>query len=219
MSKKIIALSIMLLSVLLILFSAETVTARGVLDGKCTLYQTISPFGFDKYFNLLYGEKIQFEWLGIISFFIGISLLFVPNFLLFEQSKIKTVILAIINIIGISILFFFYKSYSYMLMMIVVCILIACDVLVQFIKDIKNKIDMLVVILTSFILVGNCYYLFVHLTKRSLWEMWSIGDNLFNEMEQISRINIFCFALWLIPYGILLIKEIITTYKTSRTVD
>lgn len=41
MSKKIIALLTMLLSVLLIFISVESVTARGVLDGVCVFYQTM----------------------------------------------------------------------------------------------------------------------------------------------------------------------------------
>lgn len=36
MSKKIIALSTMLLSVLLVLVTVETVTGRGLLEGQCT---------------------------------------------------------------------------------------------------------------------------------------------------------------------------------------
>jgi hypothetical protein len=78
MSKKIIALSTMLLSVLLVLVTVETVTGRGLLEGQCTFYQTISPFG--KYFNLSQSDKLPMQWLGIIMFIIGILLLFVPNF-------------------------------------------------------------------------------------------------------------------------------------------
>ena len=83
MSKKTIALSTMLLSVLLVLITVESVTGRGLLEGQCTFYQTISPFG--KYFNLLQSDKLPMQWLGIIMFVIGILLFFAPNYLLFEQ--------------------------------------------------------------------------------------------------------------------------------------
>ena len=122
MSKKIIALSTMLLSVLLVLISAETVTGRGVLKYECASYQTISPFG--KYFNLSNSDKMPFEWLGILTFTFGSLLVFVPNFLLFEQSKKRSVSLVSINIIGMILEFFMFQSYMYMFMLIIWCILL-----------------------------------------------------------------------------------------------
>ena len=38
-------------------------------------------------------------------------------------------------------------------------------------------------------------------------------------LVSISQGTLKFFALWLIPYGILLIKEIVTTHKISRTVN
>lgn len=130
----------MLLSVLLVLISVETVTGRGVLGEQCTFYYTISLFG--KYFNLSNSDRIPFEWLGILVFIIGTLLLFVPNFLLFEQSKKRSITLAIINIVGIVLEFLFFQSYSYMFMLIIWCVLLTCNILIQFIHGIKNKIDM-----------------------------------------------------------------------------
>lgn len=206
MSKKIIALSTMLLSVLLVLITVETVTGRGILEGQCTYFQTISPFG--KYFNLEFGDKITLEWLKLAVFVIGTLLLFVPNFLLFEQSKKRSVTLVIINIIGVVLEFLFFQYYLYMFMLIIWCILLTCNILIQFIQGIKNKVDMFVLIITIFIGTVNCYYLFYHFKRHSLWEMWSASDKLINEMIHISRINMICLALWLILYGILLIREI-----------
>lgn len=206
MSKKVIALSTMLLSVLLVLITVETVTGRGILTAQCTFYETISPFG--KYFNLEFGDKIPFEWLGILIFAVGTLLLFIPNFLLFEQSKKRSITLVIINIIGIVFEFLFYQYYLYMFMLIIWSILLTCNILIQFMQGIKNKVDMSVVIMTIFISVLNCYYLFYHLKKHSLWEKWSASDKLFDEIIHISRINMICLALWFIPYVILLAKEI-----------
>lgn len=219
MSRKIIALSTMLLSVLLILVTVETVTGRGVLEGQCTFYQTISPFG--KYFNLSQNSKLHLQWLGIVTFAIGNLLLFAPNFALFEQSKKRSVILVIINIIGIILEFFLFQSYSYMFMLIILCILLACNILIQFIDDIKSRSDMAVFILTAFIGILNVYYLFHYFIMYKQLDTWYFNDafdRMNQEMIHISRINIICLTLWLIPYGILLIREIITTCKTSRTV-
>lgn len=206
MSKKIIALSTMLLSVLLVLITVETVTGRGILNAQCTFYETISPFG--KYFNLELGDKITLEWLKITIFIVGTLLLFAPNFLLFEQSKKRSITLMILNIIGMVLEFLFSQFYLYMFMLIIWCILLTCNVLIQFIQGIKNKVDMFVLIITIFIGTVNSYYLFYHFKRHSLWEMWSASDKLINEMIHISRINMVCLALWFIPYGILLIREI-----------
>lgn len=206
MSKKIIALSTMLLSVLLVLITVETVTGRGILNAQCTFYETISPFG--KYFNLELGDKITLEWLKITIFIVGTLLLFAPNFLLFEQSKKRSITLMIVNIIGMVLEFLFSQFYLYMFMLIIWCILLTCNILIQFIQGIKNKVDMFVLIITIFIGMVNSYYLYYHFKRHSLWEMWSTSDKLINEMIHISRINMICLALWFIPYGILLVKEI-----------
>lgn len=206
MSKKVIALSTMLLSVLLVLLTVEAVTGRGILEAQCTFYETISPFG--KYFSLELGNKIPLEWLKIAIFWVGTLLLFAPNFLLFEQSKKRSVTLVVINIIGISLEFLFFQYYLYMFMLTIWCLLLTCNILIQFLQSIGNKIDMSVLIMSIFIGVLNCYYLFYHFKQHSLWEMWSTSDKLVTEMIYISRINMVCFALWLIPYGILLVREI-----------
>ena len=207
MQKRVIALSTMLLFVLIIVLSIEAVTARGVLDGMCTFYQTISPFG--KYFYIQNNINSFFESTKVFLFIIGNFLLYIPNFMLFDNSKIRSIILIIINTIGLTIEFILFKSYSHMFMLIILCILITTNIFIQFMFNIKNKINMLVVILTSFILVGNIYYLFAHFMQRSVGEMWEVGDNLINEMLHYSRINIICLTLWFIPYAILLVKECI----------
>lgn len=206
MSKKIIALSAMLLSVLLVLITVETVTGRGILNAQCTFYETISPFG--KYFDLQFGDKIPFEWFGILIFAVGTILLFIPNFLLFEQSKKRSIALVIINVIGMVVEFLFFQLYLYMFMLIIWCILLTCNILIQFIQGIKNKVDMFTLIMTIFIGTLNCYYLYFHFKRFILWEKWSVGDKLINEMIHISRINMLCLALWFIPYGMLLVREI-----------
>ena len=207
MQKRVIALSTMLLFVLIIVLSIEAVTARGVLDGMCTSYQTISPFGI--YFYIQNNINSFFESTKVFLFIIGNFLLYIPNFMLFDNSKIRSIILIIINTIGLTIEFILFKSYSHMFMLIVLCILIAANIFIQFMDNIKNKIKMVVLVLTSFIFVGNIYYLFAHFLQRSLWEIWEAGDNLINKMLHYSRINIICLTLWFIPYTILLVKECI----------
>ena len=66
---------------------------------------------------------------------------------------------------------------------------------------------MFVLILTIFIEVLNFYYLFYHYRRFLLWINWD-GDRLIDEMIYISRINMICLAMWFVPYGILLVREI-----------
>lgn len=170
MSKKIIALLTMLLSVLLVLISVETVTGRGLLEGQCTFYQTISPFG--KYFNLSQSDKLPMQWLGVVMFLIGTLLIFVPNFVLFEQSKKRSITLVIINVIGIILEFIFFQSYSYMFMLIILCILLICNIFIQFFDGVRSRSDMSVLILTALIGVLNIYYLFHHFMMYKQLDTW-----------------------------------------------
>lgn len=144
-------------------------------------------------------------------FVIGILLFFAPNYLLFEQSKKRSIVLVIINIIGIILEFFFFQSYSYMFMLIILCILLVCNIFIQFFDGVKSRSDMSVLILTVLIGVLNVYYLFHHFMMYKQLDTWYFNgafDRMTSEMIHISRINMACLALWLIPYGILLAREI-----------
>ena len=144
-------------------------------------------------------------------FAIGTLLLFVPNFLLFEQSKKKSVALVIINIIGVILEFLFFQSYSYMFMLIILCILLVCNIFIQFFDGIRSRSDMSVLILTALIGALNIYYLFHHFMMYKQLDTWYFNgafDRMTREMIHISRINMVCLALWFIPYGILLVREI-----------
>lgn len=210
MSKKIIALSTMLISVLLILISVETITGIGVLEFNCTYYQTISPFG--KYFNYINKDGINLVWLRIILFVLGLLLSYVPNFMMFGQSKVKSIILVVLNTIGNIMIFLYFKSFQYMFMMIVVCVLLVANLLIQFIIPQRSRIDLFVLFISVFICFANVYCLYRHFwlmdNKWIPWELNNITDYLIKDMILISRINITCFALWFIPYIILLVKEI-----------
>ena len=213
MSRKSIALSTMLLSVLLVLFTIQAVTGRGVIEGQCTFYQTISTCG--KYFSLSQNDQLSLQlflqWTGIVIFAISTLLLFAPNFILFEQQNKRSIMMVFINIIGVVIEFLFFRSYSYMFMLITLCVLLACNILIQFLVGVKKRSDMVVLILTAFIGFLNVYYLFRHFIIYKQIDIWySNGafDRITKELIHISRINMICFAMWLIPYVILLVREI-----------
>lgn len=210
MSKKIIALSIMLLSILFMLISIETITGIGVIKGECTYYQTISPFGI--YFDLSNSDEFHLIWIRIILYVLGLLLLYVPNFMMFELSKVRSIVLAVLNTTGIIMMFLYFKSYQYIFMMIVVCVLLAANLLIQFIVPQRSKVDLFVLLISAFISLANVYYLYRHFwlidNKWIPWELNNVVNPLIKDMILISRINIICFVLWFIPYIILLVKEI-----------
>lgn len=209
MSKKIIALSTMLVAVLLILISVGRVTMRGITNGEVTIHQTIL-ISEKTFYNLIESGKASFV-LATFSFFIGCLLLFVPNFFLFEQSKKRSIALIVINTVGSILTFSFFNFYQYLFMMITVCILFMCNLFIQYIYNYKNKTDILITIIIVFISFINIFYLIYHLLMQEnflIWDLNNAMNTLLKEKVHISRINMACFALWFIPYGILLVKEI-----------
>lgn len=207
MQKRTIALLSMILALLCMVVSIEAATGRGVLEGCSTFYQTISPSG--KYFYLKLNDNLNIlEKFKILIFVIGNLLIFLPQFLLFEQTKIKSISLIFINIIGLVIEFFLFQTYSALLMIFVLCFIIVINIFVQFVNSIKDKTNLLIIVLTSLIFAVNAWYLIAHLSQIYYWQNWEVGEHLISEMMYYSKINISCFSLWFIPYGILLIKEL-----------
>lgn len=207
--KKIIALATTFLSIVLILVSIENITGVGILSGDCTFYQTISPSG--KYFNLTQNSQINFAWIMQIIFAIGIVLLYVPNFLLFEHNKIKSIICGLVNTLGIIGIFVLFKTHQYMFMMIIICVLTVNCIITQNIDDYKNKINLFVLFTSLLLLAINIFYLVKHFNMGSLLENWCLNnayDKAIEEMATISQINFICFALFLLPTTIQAVSEI-----------
>ena len=215
--KKIIAFTITFLSIVLILVSIESITGVGILSGDCTFYQTISPSG--KYFNLTQDSQIGFSLIAQIIFALGVVLLFIPNFLLFEHNKIKSIICGLVNIFGVIGVFVLFKTHQYMLMMIIICVLIVNCIITQNIDDYKNKINLFTLFTSLILLAINIFYLVEHFNMGSLLEEWCL-NNAYNraieEMISISQTNFICFELFLLPITIQILAEI-KTLKTKQS--
>lgn len=217
--KKKIALLTIFLSILLILISIESITGVGVVNGQCTFYQTISPLG--KYFSLTNSDTIPFSWLFQILFTLGLILLYVPNFIFFKSSRLKSMILIVINTLVLMLIFLFYKSSQYMLMMIAINILITINIILQHITNYQDRISLLVFIVTMFIGCINIYYLYYRIKMVTMYEMWYLNgayEKMTEEMTKISQTNIICFIMWFIPLGILTIQELIFNHKEEQNI-
>lgn len=207
--KKIIAFATTFLSIVLILVSTESITGVGILSGDCTFYQTISPSG--KYFYLTQNSKIEFAWIMQIIFVLGIVLLYVPNFLLFELNKVKSIICGLVNTFGIIGIFVLFKTHQYMFMMIIICVLIANCIITQNIDDYKNKINLFTLFTTLLFLAINIFYLIEHFNMSYLLEERCLNNaygKAIKEMIFISQINFICFTLFLLPTTVQTVAEI-----------
>lgn len=199
---------ILLLSVFLIFLSIENITGIGLQKGECSFYQTISPFG--KYFHLTVNDKIPFIWISVVLFTSGLLLLYIPNFLLFERSKIKSTTLIVINTVGLISVFILCKSYQYLFMMITVCLLLTANILLQHIEKYKTKFNLFLFIVVSMISFTNIYFLFYHYKMIDMFNIWYFNgsyDRMVEEMMKISKLNVLCFASWFIPCIILIISK------------
>lgn len=208
--KRKISIASILISISMILLSIEKVTMVGLLEGRCTFYQTISTSG--KAYNLVLNSSIKNNSVFIVMFFIAIALLFVPCFTLFKQSKIRSIICIVINTVGTILTFIFFSNLQYMYMLIVICLLITSNILVRLVEKYKEGFDWFVLVVSILIGFVNIYYLVSHLHMERIWVNWYLNGNLdavVEDMISISRVNMICFCLWIIPCAILFCKEFI----------
>jgi len=212
--KRNISISSILISIVLFLFSIEKITMVGLLEGRCTMYQTISTSG--EAFNLV-ANKISTNATGyIIMFFVAIALLFVPCFVLFNQSKVRNTLCIVISTIGTICTFVFFNSCHFMYLMIVICLMILSNILICLIGSYKSGFAWFISVISVLIGFVNIYYLISHL---QMWQFWDNGilngnlDAVVEEMVGISRVNMICFCLWLIPCVILFCRDFITKRK------
>lgn len=213
--KRNISVASILGAIVLIFLSLERVTTVGLYEGKCTIYQTVSSSG--KIYELVSnGIKIN-NVLFVILFFVGISLLFVPGFILFNQSRGRSIASIVLNVIGTIFIFILFNSCQYMYMLILVSLLITSNIFIRMIESYKSGFDWFIAVVTALICFVNVYYLLSHLR---MWQFWDSGisngnlDNVIEEMISISKINMFCFGLWIIPCIILFCKDFICKKKS-----
>lgn len=211
MNKRKIAIIITVLSWFLILLSTESITAVGVVDARCTYFQTISPFG--KYFDLTIVDlqnMIIISWIFKVLFTIGLLLLYVPCFLFFFTHKMKSISLVVINTIGIIISFLLFLSYNYMLMLTTVNVLLLLHITVQYIDTIKEKFSILIFLSSTLVTFFNIFFLYQHLNQTEMFSKLDVNESyeiLIKEMTSISKINMICFILWVIPILLLIMQN------------
>lgn len=128
-----------------------------------------------------------------------------------KTNKIKGIINIVISLIPA---IFVLVTHDYIWFMILMNIYLILYLFIYFTT--KSKLHIAVNVVVIIIGILNLIQAIIHLNLE--FDISNITG--FEEsLIMISQNTLKIFALWLIPYGILLIKEIVTTYKTSMAVD
>ncbi len=178
-----------------------------------------------KYFTWSYEElevieSTSFTWLFRSLFVVGMLLIYVSNFFLDFESKVKRIVLIIVNTVGMGVMVLLFSMHEYMFMLIVVNVLLFLNVLLQYIKNYRCKSELPTLISSALVTIMNIFFLFLHWIKKyefiELMDPWHDKDILVEKMVSISRINMICFILWGIPL-IMLVLQCHKAHKKLHT--
>lgn len=145
-------------------------------------------------------------------FYVALILVVLSSIIKFTKtSKVKSIINIVISIAPA---IFVLITHDYIWFMILMNIYLILYLLIDFTT--KSKLHIAVNVVVIIIGILNLIQVVKHLNLE--FDMSNITG--FEEsLIVISQNTLKVFALWLIPYGILLIKEIVTMYKTSKTIN
>lgn len=145
-------------------------------------------------------------------FYVALILVVLSSVIKYTKTrKIKSIINIVISLIPA---IFVLITHDYIWFMILMNIYLILYIFIDF--TIKSKVHIAVNVVVIIIGILNLIQAIKHLNLE--FDISNITG--FEEsLIVISQNTLKVFALWLIPYGILLIKEIVTTYKTSMGVN
>lgn len=181
------------------------------LNGKIPLNDTIINSA-----NIIHGiiyDNINYlPYKQIPLFYIGLSLIILSRIICFEKSnKFKELIGVVLSIAAV---LFVIITHNYILFLMLINMYLIIYLLIDF--TLKSKVIVAGNIIGIIIIVLNLIQLVQHLQLA----FDPIDIQLFQvELVKLSNITLKIFALWIMPYTILLINDIIIFYKSSRTVE
>lgn len=166
----------------------------------------------DIMYGLKYGDIRSLPYKLVPFFYIALILIVLSSVIKFTKTnKEKSIINIIMSLVPAV---FVFVTHNYIWFLILINIYLLSFICIDF--NIKNKVDIVINIITIIINILN----FIQIIKHLNLEFAPSNVIVFEESLIIMSVNTLkIFSLWLIPYTILLIKEIVTTYKTSRTVN
>lgn len=181
------------------------------LMGKIPLQDAIINSA-DVIHGIIYGNINYLPHKQIYLFYTGLLLIIISRIICFEKSnKFKELIDVALSIATVS---FVIITHNYLLFLMLINMYLIIHLMMDF--TLKNKIIIVGNIIGIIITVLNIIQLVQHLQLT----FDPIDIQIFQvELVKLSNITLKVFALWLIPYTILMINDIIIFRKSSRTVE
>lgn len=209
--KSIVAKASVVLSIIFIVISICGISSVNCLNGMIPINGTIIN-SKDIMYGLKYGDIRSLPYKLVPLFYIALILIVLSSVIKFTKTnKEKSIINIIMSLVPAV---FVFVTHNYIWFLILINIYLLSFICIDF--NIKNKVDIVINIITIIINILN----FIQIIKHLNLEFAPSNVIVFEESLIIMSVNTLkIFSLWLIPYTILLIKEIVTTYKTSRTVN
>lgn len=219
--KKINPIAINAISILLIIITIGSVTSRGIIEGYSTFYETISPFNVTYNFSInMYqsGKRISLLSFNML-FFIAIVLFIISDFFIYKKSKVKSTILIIFNMFGFTLSLIMFLTGHYIFMTIIVVTMILLQIALQ--SNNENK-SFLAIILTFTVCIWilNIFFLLKHLSIAMYFSQSAVDmtESRINELISISKINMICLILFLIPCGINIVNTLLSKPHQTKTI-
>lgn len=209
--KSIVAKVSVILSIIFIVISICGISSMNCLKGMFPMQKAIIN-SEDIMYGLNYGDIRSLPYNKIPFFYVALILVVLSSVIKYTKtSKVKSIINIVISIVPA---IFVLITHDYIWFMILMNIYLILYLLIDFTT--KSKVHIAVNVVVIIIGILNLIQVVKHLNLE--FDPSNITG--FKEsLIVISQNTLKVFALWLIPYGILLIKEIITTYKTSKTIN
>lgn len=149
--------------------------------------------------NLLSYKLIPFFYIALILIFLSSILNFTKNQ---KRKSIATIVISCIPVIYVI------MAHDYILFLILFNIYLFLHIIIN--NGHKNKFNFGVMTISAIICLINIIELVMHLTLDfNVHEFDKFQKVLIN----ISRTNLICFVLWMIPYAVLMIREILIQNK------
>jgi len=206
--EKIVSKAMLILSVIFFVISICGISSVDCLKGFIPIQEAIID-NFDVLYSILYGNIRALPYKQIPLFYIAIVLILVSSIVNFSKSnKIKNSIIVILSFIP-SIFVLITHNYIWFLILLNLFMIL----FVLFDLTMKNKVNVCLSIIAVIITILNVIQLIRHLNL----EFDSSNIKYFEEnLIYLSGITLKFLLLWIIPFSILLINDIVTTLKRHK---
>lgn len=214
--KKITASVLQCLSIILIIFGIQSVSQNDVMIGKVTIDNTF-VFDINIFDSIANGDRGGIIGKYSVLFWLALIILLIASIITYKESKTKSVIMIVSNIIFIAGIILCFTNCNYIMMMILVSVLVAVEIFI--LGWSKTAIGIIASGLSVCIGILNVFFLIKHLSMANYFTTSSMEmyNNFIEKLVNISRINLVCFGLFVIPCVINLINQIVSKHNDSKT--